>query len=196
MSQRRSYVVNDSLFLLKSNRGKWSPDMAAISDYLYGQIRMFRPFEDLFISSTIETNVRIDWPLIQPEEVQHIDPELSLDTYIPLGQVMGPEVSMEDIEDGTFQENLRPQLSYERPVSLTPIPRTFIPRTSAPSMPPHIVRILLEKAAADRITCPITGDLITPANGTVTPCGHLFEKTALNAWMARSATCPDCRHKI
>lgn len=196
MSQRRSYVIHDSLFLLKSNRGKWSPDMAAISDYLYGQTRMFRPFEDLFISSTIETNVRIDWPLIQPEEVRDIDPGIALDTYIPLGQVMGPEVSMEDIEDGTFQENLRPQLSYERS-SLTPIPRTFIPRTSGPTpMPPHIVRILLEKAAADRITCPITGDLITPANGTVTPCGHIFEKTALHLWMARSATCPDCRHKI
>jgi len=151
---------------------------------------MFRPFEDLFISSDIQTNVRTDWPLMQPEEVRDIDPEFTLDTYLPLGQVMGPEVSMEDIEENTFQENLRPQLSYERPSGLTRSP----PPT--PTLPAHIVRILLEKAAADGSVCPITGDLLTPANGTVTSCGHLFEKTALHLWKARSATCPECRCKI
>jgi len=191
---RRAYVLNDSLYLLKSNRGKWFPDTTAMTDYIYGQTRMFRPFEDLFISSDIQTNVRTDWPLLQPEEVRYIDPGISQDTYIPLGQVMGPEVSMEEIEENTFQENLRPQLSYERPSGLTRSPGP--PPPPPPTLPAHIVQILLEKAAADGMICPITGDLLTPANGTVTPCGHIFEKTALHLWKARSATCPECRCKI
>jgi hypothetical protein len=174
--------------------------MIAMIDYLYGQTRMFRPFEDLFVSSDIQTNVRIQWPLIQPEEVRDIDPEFGLDTYLPLGQVMGPEVSMEEIEEGTYQENLRPQLSYDRS-SLThrtpvPPPPPPPPPPPVPVLPAHIVRILLDKAAADRTICPITGDLVTPVNGTVTPCGHIFEKTALHLWKARSPTCPECRCKI
>jgi hypothetical protein len=190
---RRAYIIQENLVLLKTTRGRWIPDMRAMTDYLYGQSRMFRPFEDLFISSDVQTNVRIQWPLIQPEEVRDIDHDFLLEAYIPLGQVMGPEVSMEDIEESTYQENLRPQLSFDRPSGLIRSPQ---PIPSTPSLPPHIISILLEKAAADGIICPITGDLLTPANGTVTPCGHYFEKNALNLWKSRSATCPECRCKI
>jgi len=198
---RRAFIDNDKVHLFVSSRGKWTPDIDVTSSYIHGRTRLFQPFEDLIISSDIQTNVKIQWPLLQPEEIGDI--AAMLDTWIPLGEVIGPEVSMDAIEEGSYEENIRPQLSYERSLTVipvqTPIPipaPVLVPAPATEAYPAHIVRILLEKAAADGMICPITGDQITPANGAITPCGHYFEKTALRTWKARSATCPECRCKI
>lgn len=42
--------------------------------------------------------------------------------------------------------------------------------------------------------CPITHDIIREE--AVTPCGHHFEKSALDDWLSRSRTCPICRAAI
>jgi hypothetical protein len=198
---RRAFIDNNKLYLFASSRGKWTPDIQATLSYIHGRTRLFQPFEDLIISSDIQTHVRIQWPLLQPEEITDISG--MVEAWIPMGEVIGPDVSMEAIEEGSYEEYLTPQLSYDHYDRLTIIPVQTPIRTPAPTpapvidaYPAHIIRILLEKAAADGTTCPITGDLITPASGSVTPCGHLFEKTALKLWKARSATCPECRCKI
>jgi len=170
--------------------------MDATWNYHNGKIRIFQPYEDLIVSLNLSTNVITQWPIIQREEISDIT--VMLDSWIPLGEVIGPEVSMEAIEEGRYHDEIRPQLEYDHSMGLTVSPtivQTIIKETN-PVLPIHIVRILLEKAAADKSTCPISGELITPVNGSVTHCGHLFEKTALKSWMARSPTCPECRCKI
>ena len=64
--------------------------------------------------------------------------------------------------------------------------------TAAP-LPRHVVNLLLEKAIAEEVVCPITGDLIQNT-AAVTSCGHIFNRTALMTWLATNRTCPTCRN--
>lgn len=66
----------------------------------------------------------------------------------------------------------------------TPSPPTTLPR--------HVVNLLLEKAIAEEVTCPITSELIQ-STAAVTSCGHIFNRTALMTWLATNRTCPTCR---
>jgi hypothetical protein len=163
-----------------------------MEDYRQGLTRIFRPYEDLIVSATPEDQQV--WPVMQEAERQ----DQHYTFMIPLGEIIGPEVSfdeipgfMESVSEGSLEtlDILSPRLFYPEEV-VTPPPRSIA------SLPPHIVQILLEKAEAEETLCPITASPITVASGTVTSCGHIFDREGLETWLEQADTCPECRNRI
>jgi hypothetical protein len=68
----------------------------------------------------------------------------------------------------------------------------YTPYTPPTTLPRHVVNLLIEKAIAEEVTCPITSELIQ-STAAVTSCGHIFNRTALMTWLATNRTCPTCR---
>jgi len=227
MSQRRAYVdnvANELIFLVEYGdsdpgwvpehgvRGdSWVPDMQAMDDYRRGHIRIFNPFDDLFITMGRHSE-RQSWPLILPEETAAIR-ALLVHPWIPLNAVYsGEDVPLDRIQE--FQEEharsnywgnvLRPQLAYpdDHAFRLSILAQPYQPpaqtqtqthtQTISP-MPSHVARILLEHAEHDGVTCAITGEAITTATASVTSCGHIFETTAIRTWLSTHTSCPECR---
>lgn len=200
MSQRRAYISDDGVVLLAmSNRGSWVPH-TTMEEYRLGLTRIFRPYEDLIVSATPED--QLIWPVMQEAERQG----QHYTFMIPLGEIIGPEVPFDDIpgfmesvsegslgqypNEGTL-DILSPRLFYPESTSSDEVVTT--PPIARPSLPPHIVQILLEKAEAEETLCPITASPITVASGVVTSCGHIFDREGLETWFEQADTCPECR---
>lgn len=66
----------------------------------------------------------------------------------------------------------------------------------AHQIPRHVFKVFVEAAIAKKETCPITMDEITMENVAMTPCGHLFDKTALQMALRTRNTCPQCRAPV
>lgn len=77
--------------------------------------------------------------------------------------------------------------TYRDPLPSKPVQK------GPPPMPKHVAEILLAKAETDGSTCSISMEAITRTNGTVTSCGHLFEREAIRTWLTSHDTCPECR---
>ena len=191
MSQRRAYISNDGVVLLAmSVGGVWIQHDTAMEDYRRGISRIFRPYEDLIVTATAEEDP-VTWPVMQEAETRQS--RISHTISIPMGDIIGPSVSYDDIPEfmeflsqGSMQniEILSPRLSFPAPT----------PEPVITPMPKHVVQILLERAEVDGAHCPISGSPITVATGAVTTCGHLFERTAIEMWFAQGVyTCPECR---
>jgi hypothetical protein len=102
--------------------------------------------------------------------------------------------------DPALSENTTPVRSY---VPVAPrIPVTMASPEPQPmpvakkSLPPHITKIVLADSISKNDVCPITSDIITVSNATVTVCGHVFCSSAIDKWLANPSSkglCPTCR---
>jgi hypothetical protein len=188
MSQRRAYISTEGVTLLTlSTRGVWIQHETAMEDYRRGVTRIFRPYEDLIVTAAAEEDP-MAWPVMRDAETRQARLSSSV---IPMGEIIGPEVSYEDIPD--FMESVS-QGSMQLEILS---PRLYFP-SEAPEpvitpLPKHVIQILLEKAEDEEAECPISGSPITVSTGAVTTCGHIFERTAIETWFAQSYTCPECR---
>jgi hypothetical protein len=99
-----------------------------------------------------------------------------------------------------WEDHLRPQM--DRPQREPFILLTLFEIPTAPSaehqqqpLPPHVSALLITHAVSTCATCPITMEPIQAATATTTPCGHVFNRDALNHWTSRQSrhTCPECR---
>jgi hypothetical protein len=82
-----------------------------------------------------------------------------------------------------------------------PAPSSFAaspaPASADPhQIPRHIFKVFVEAAVAKKEACPITMEEITMENVAMTPCGHLFDKTALQMALRSRNTCPQCRAAV
>lgn len=64
---------------------------------------------------------------------------------------------------------------------------------TAKTIPTHIFKAFVEMAISKKETCSITMDELTLGNVGMTPCGHLFDKSALITALTKSNKCPQCR---
>jgi len=58
---------------------------------------------------------------------------------------------------------------------------------------PHIVALMLREAIAEKKSCPISLDPITHESVCIAPCYHCFTKEAIDQWLQKNTTCPECR---
>jgi hypothetical protein len=131
---------------------------------------------------------------------------------IPVYEMTTPNMVLPDRFYHVFMGNDRQRewhfLAAEFPAvaAAPPIP---VPRPSAPpssisasplaqpqQIPRHIFKVFVEAAIAKKDTCPITMEEITMENVAMTPCGHLFDKTALQMALRTRNTCPQCRAPV
>lgn len=66
---------------------------------------------------------------------------------------------------------------------------------TAHSIPVHIFHMYVEAAISKKEECPITMDPFTKDTVGCTPCGHLFNYSALKQVLSTSGMCPTCRSK-
>ncbi len=67
---------------------------------------------------------------------------------------------------------------------------------STKKIPTHIFRMVVEKAEKEKEECPITMESIEKRMVGGTPCGHLFDKRALEKVVKESKKCPTCRAEV
>ena len=75
-------------------------------------------------------------------------------------------------------------------------PLASAPLASAPAaarIPPHILAGFIEYCISQNQECPITMEPLTRSTIGLTPCGHVFNATALLEAVERSHSCPNCR---
>jgi hypothetical protein len=206
-----------------SLRAGWQPDLTALDLWRAGALRLYDIAAGIL--TFIENGSAVEeviWPHMIPEEHADITALVSR-PWIPADSIFTdmslPAIRLLEglpLTDPAWEEHLRPALDYSHlppaehiplPLLLPPAPPAAPPapppeppplrNTDAPAWPPHIVRALLEHAAATGATCPITMETIrtdAPADTyTITPCGHVFVATALTAWTTTHRACPECR---
>ena len=100
----------------------------------------------------------------------------------------------------SFAASPAPAAARPRPSAPPSAPRTAAapaPASADPhQIPRHIFKVFVEAAIAKKETCPITMEEITMENVAMTPCGHLFDKTALQMALRSRNTCPQCRAAV
>lgn len=64
-----------------------------------------------------------------------------------------------------------------------------------PPLPRHVAALVVADAKARGSTCPITMESFEDADAdpVVTSCGHVFQRAALEHWLNKHSTCPECR---
>jgi hypothetical protein len=106
--------------------------------------------------------------------------------------------------DPASEENTAPITVRSDPIPVAPVLLTSsstgqIPFANpASSMPPHIVRLVIADAISKKECCPISCDDITMENATVTSCGHVFTKVAIQTWLSNPSSkglCPVCKQR-
>jgi hypothetical protein len=66
----------------------------------------------------------------------------------------------------------------------------------AHKMPRHLIRLVLDAAISKGDACPITMEPLTRESVVMTPCGHLFEREAIEHSLGCKAECPNCRSAV
>jgi hypothetical protein len=191
MVPRRAYINNNELLFFTYDLESWVPDMYTMIKYQRGQSRVFHPYDDLFI--VVTDGIQESWPVFQDEEVARISvlmdrPWIPMAEVIRTTDIMG---FMANLGARTASlDTFSPRLSYDSSPRIRSV-RPPVP-VQKPQLPPHVTRILLERAVAEGAECPITGDPLTMTS-TVTSCGHIFDKEAIHTWLATNNNCPECR---
>jgi hypothetical protein len=63
-------------------------------------------------------------------------------------------------------------------------------------IPPHIIQGYIESAIQKKEICPITLDPLVMGQIAMTPCGHLFDRSALENVVSSGKGCPQCRSEV
>lgn len=79
-----------------------------------------------------------------------------------------------------------------------PVIKTVYVRSppEAHKMPRHLIRLVLDAAISKGESCPITMEPLTRESVVMTPCGHLFEREAIEHSLGCKEECPNCRSAV
>lgn len=181
----------------------WVPSVSTMVGWQKGKIRVYSPVDRPNTMITMPNHIH--WPRLTPAEEHEIRAMLA-HPWIPDGQALegmryeqitGVDALMTQQSSGTplLETYLRPMLFMDMPLTLVHLPSPPVPeKPSAPQpFPKHLVAAVLEKAASEGQTCPITLEPITPATSSITSCGHIFHTSAIKDWIQQHGTCPECR---
>jgi hypothetical protein len=209
---RRTYIdpTGSSILFYSLNPldGGWYPDTDFLEDWrlLPADVWVYRPVDrpDIFITVP---DGRI-WPLMTVDEAADIrafpdKPWIQGGTvidYYPLLAILGGQThhpSHHSVQENEGLMALAVAAITEGWIDFTtnsesPLPLSQSPTVSAP-LPSHIVSTLLRCAESEGLTCAITMEPVTAAEGAVTSCGHYFQKAAVERWLSEHGTCPECR---
>ena len=206
MAERRAFFRSDGDFLLMVRDpriGGWVPHLPTMSAWRAGQARIYMPD-----ASTVVVMPGHDvWPVMSAEEMTDIR-ALIREPWIPDGTAHEGiphdviDVIDADVAAGNIDEICRPALLWDaQPLDLVFLPPPEVPppppAARPPPLPTHVAALLIADAVATGATCPITLQPIDAATAAATPCGHVFDREALIAWVASGhMTCPECHQQI
>jgi len=147
---------------------------------------------DLHIPSTVNIRVRYNTYITVCASCEY----LRIDEHdIPIVKRIGGGTVPLSVSKHDFNNIYIDHDTYMRNVELWTIPESPNPppSISLKSLPRRIAWILAEDAGKNGDKCSITMELISPITAAVTTCFHCFEHEAIQTWMERHTTCPQCR---
>lgn len=171
----------------------WIPHIPTLSAWRAGRIRIYMP--DAFTVVTMPGHAV--WPVMTSAETRSIR-AITKGPWIPDGTSYEgvPHDRIDEIDAqvaaGEDPVRSRPMLVWDE----TPIDLAFVSPPPPPSavLPPHIIRLIVSNAVSQGAVCPINLTPLAHDNAAVTPCGHVFDSTALKTWRASGHdSCPECR---
>lgn len=74
-------------------------------------------------------------------------------------------------------------------------PRDIQPLAVGYKIPAHIFRFFVDAAIQNSEECPISMEKLTRETVVSTPCGHLFQKSAISMALQQNKRCPSCRNE-
>lgn len=195
---------SDELLFLTDGR----PDLSVMTGIFAKEINVYRPIETPTILTTVDASgQQLCWP--------PTDARTTTTTTIPLIPAWEPiELPEAEIAGFDFWTRCRHETTVpihwtelQRPnlgPSLEPVVESLLrlrdsvvptnpTNPTRQLLPPHVIRLLIDHAIQTNALCPITMDPILAETAAVTPCGHVFDRTALETWYAEHNTCPECR---
>lgn len=161
-----------------------------------------------------ETSMKVDY---YTNMVTRTSKYLSSERHavIPVYEMTTPNLVLPDRFYDVYMGNDRRRewhfLGAEFPSAAVAVAAIAVHRPSAPpspsslssqplaqpqQIPRHIFKVFVEAAIVKKETCPITMEEISMENVAMTPCGHLFDKTALQMALRTRNTCPQCRAPV
>ena len=211
------------LFTHSDDLNGWFPDVTAMSAVLAGTTRLYRTADtDEFItisegsmrfwpqlSITEEPDIRalIAHPWIT--DGSYIEgltaADVSAAETLYRGLSVYSEMSFTEFTiPADVEAALRPLLDWPAldptPITIPVAHVTYFTTGDAtgaapapPPLPKHVAALVIDKAIADGVPCPITMETLTKENATVTSCGHVFQTQAIRTWLNARDTCPECR---
>jgi hypothetical protein len=193
MEQRRFHAdpVHGEFMLLEwdDSRNGWMPAVEILMGWQRGMHRIFGQTSNS--SQLVTLPDFMTWSRLSPAEVPLI--------RTPLAR---PWIQNQFIEYANDLEDMfriagidEPDLSLAIRASLSAPPRPRETPPPPPAFPAHLVGPVLASAEADRKICPITMDPIRKRTAAITSCGHIFQKKAIQEWLASHDTCPECRQR-
>lgn len=80
------------------------------------------------------------------------------------------------------------------PVTETVVQTVYVKTPSeSQKLPRHLVSMVLDAAVSKGETCPITMEAFTKDSIVMTPCGHFFQREAIERSLSCKPECPQCR---
>lgn len=195
MSDHRcAYVDKQILFMTWNNqKDGWIPDTETMDTYLEGGLRVYRPSDSEYLLVTMPGHIL--WPVkSDPYDILSV-PELP---WIPVAMQGVKEDEIDAFDEYILSSDEVILMSPVHPAPTSggsrPEARTSVRTKSEPiPLPVHIQAIVLERAESERKTCSISMEPIRKHTSTVTSCGHVFQKEAIQEWLSSHRTCPECR---
>ena len=183
------------------------PDLSVMTGIFAKEINIYRPIETPTILTTVDASGnQLSWPPTTSTVMIPLIPLIPAwePIELPEGEIAGfdfwTRFAAETDADTVpihWTELQRPNLgpSLEPVVeSLLRLRDSVVPTNPKRQLlPPHVMRLVIDHAIQTSALCPITMEPILAETAAVTPCGHVFDKTALETWYADHDTCPECR---
>ena len=159
----------------------------------FGYAASHSTITDITDPITINGTLISSWTTAPPADVSGVDVSgVDVGSVVTYASPSGTgSVTYVWTTDGSGNPLLSPSVTTRAPY-VPYYPRTSIPVSPPTTLPRHVVNLLLDKAIAEEVVCPITGELIQ-SNAAVTSCGHIFDRAALTHWLSANRTCPSCR---
>lgn len=195
MEQRRFHVdpVHGEFILLEwdTSLNGWMPAIEILMGWQRGMHRIFGQANN---SSQLVTLPDFTaWSRLSPAEVPLIRTPLARpwiqNQFIEHANDIEDMFRIAGIDEPDLSLAIRASLSASPPTSRGP------PQPLPPPFPAHLVSPVLASAEADRKICPITMEPIQKRTAAITSCGHIFQKKAIQEWLASHETCPECRQR-
>jgi hypothetical protein len=194
---RQAYINENELLLLEDG----VPATRAMTAAAQGKVRVYLTDGDTIITHGVKP---LKWALLGTTTYDGMDSQwLDMRMVYLLSEkdMTAFEAWLLNPVPGTRWDSVRrPMPHRRRPVEearseARPEVREAREARAAPN---RLVELALLGAEASGATCPITTEPIRAATATMTPCGHIFDRAALAAWVATAAVatnaiCPECR---
>ena len=148
------------------------------------------------VGDDVETRVRVN-------RIHRANQNIAYDLICPTGRAIRyraatPPPIRRILEVGAPSDISRPTTGFSSYVSppATPLIGRVTDKNTL-NIPPHAIAAIVRGLVSENKGCSITTSLFSEISTIgITPCFHCFDGEALEKWISKSPSCPECRSEV